>query len=124
MEDRKRIKVVNLCDHVINVGGVAIPPSGKTARVTVQRTPVTAVKAETEEGAPFEVQLNVTCAILGLGASGLPSRVDGTYYLVSRQVAEVAPEDRDDLLIVDETIKVAGRVVSAQSFARIKRVRD
>ena len=48
---------------------------------------------------------------------GLPEPVTGTYYIVSRIVAEAAKE-RDDLLIPDETVRDnSGQIIGCKSFA-------
>ena len=51
--------------------------------------------------------------------TGLPDPVDGVVLLVSRIVAEAAG-DRDDLIMVDETIRDQdGRIVGAAAFSRL-----
>lgn len=51
---------------------------------------------------------------------GLPEEQEGTYYIVSRIVAEAMKGKRNDLLIVDKTIRDdKGFIVGFQAFARL-----
>ena len=51
--------------------------------------------------------------------SGLPAPVEGTVYVVSRIVAE-ACKNRDDLLIVDDTVRDEdGRIIGCRALAYV-----
>lgn len=51
---------------------------------------------------------------------GLPDEEEGTYYVVSRIVAEAMKGKRNDLFIVDKTIRDdKGFIVGFQAFARV-----
>lgn len=51
---------------------------------------------------------------------GLPEEKEGTYYIVSRIVAEAMKGKRNDLLIVDKTIRDdKGFIIGFQAFARL-----
>lgn len=51
---------------------------------------------------------------------GLPDKEDGVYLIVSAIVAQKLSGLRDDVLVVDETIRDEnGRIIGAKSLARI-----
>ena len=48
---------------------------------------------------------------------GLPAKQDGVFIIVSRLICAACP-DRDDLVIVDQTVRdEAGRIVGCKSFS-------
>lgn len=103
---------VNLTPHVVTlVDGegevlLAIEPEETAARCAVLRE-----IAFTADG----VQVNRS--VFG-EIQGLPEPVEGTWYIVSRIVAEAA--QRQDLLIPDETVRNSeGQIVGCKSFATI-----
>lgn len=57
-------------------------------------------------------------AIVQAEKFNLPPRRDGVYYIVSRQVAEAAP-DRDDLIFPDQIVYgPGGEKLGCQAFAQ------
>lgn len=64
------------------------------------------------------ISVPVNRAVFG-EVENLPPPEDGTAYVVSRVVAEAA-RGRDDLYIVDDTVRDAeGRIVGARALARV-----
>lgn len=54
----------------------------------------------------------------------LPPKVPGTYYIVSRLVADMAPPDRDDLVYPYELVRNdAKQIIGCRSFARFNHIR-
>lgn len=104
---------INLTPHTINMVNaagevtLAIQPEQAPARCKVERE-----VAFNVEG--FDVNRSVFGEVVGL-----PTSKDGTWYIVSRIVAEAA-RDRSDLLVPDETVRdEEGRIIGCKSFATI-----
>lgn len=52
--------------------------------------------------------------------TGLPEPQEGVFFLVSRIVAEAMAGSREDLVVVDETVRDdEGRIIGARALARI-----
>lgn len=90
---------------------LAVFPSEGVARAS-------AVKAEVD-------QLEIAGQVVAVNATtygtpeGLPEPVEGTYFVVSALTAQAA-KDRDDLLIVDGTVRdCAGRICGCTAFGRV-----
>lgn len=109
--------LINCTPHKINLVGqndepvAVIPPSENTARVSVSRKTVDTVGVNGRE-------IPVNVSVFG-DVIGLPDPKDGVRYIVSRIVADAA-SDRDDLLIVDDTVRdEEKRIVGCRAFARV-----
>jgi hypothetical protein len=99
-------KFVNLTPHEVNINGVSFPPSGQIARAAEKRK----LSHYVSDNIP------VNRVLLG-DISGVPAPQEGTYYIVSRIVAE-AMRFRNDLLVPDDLIRDnSGRVIGAKAFA-------
>lgn len=113
------VKLVNLTPHPITFVGpnneqVTIPPDPHgPARCEIERAFIEELQVQ---NIPFPLPVRGT----RLGAVvSLPEPQEGVVYVVSRQVAEAAPERRD-LYVVDDTVRdEQGRVVGARGLARI-----
>src|SRR5690606_28519365 len=114
-EEGGRMRIINLTPHAVTIDGVTFPPDGRIPRL----------REETREVGQIEVDghtLPVTETVLG-ELEGLPDPADGVIYIVSRLVAEAAPA-RDDLYFPGRLLRdEAGRVVGAESLARLPRQR-
>lgn len=113
------VKLVNLTPHPITFVGpnneqVTIPPDPQgPARCEIRSVYIGQIQAE---NVPFPLPVRGTS--LGEVVS-LPEKQEGVVYVVSRQVAEAAPE-RDDLYVVDDTVRDdQGRIIGARGLARI-----
>ena len=85
---------------------LVIKPEGTPARCTVKR-----------EIAFIADSVSVNKSVFG-EVVGLPEPIEGTWYIVSRIVAEAA--QRSDLLVPDETVRNSeGQIVGCKSFATI-----
>lgn len=107
------MQLVNLTPHPVTIGQVTIPPEETPARASTQR----------EQIGSFDIEGNSTATPINIVTFGnvenLPEPKQGTFYLVSRIVAEACP-DRQDLLMVDETVRDnSGRIVGAKSLSRL-----
>jgi hypothetical protein len=105
--------ILNYTPHEIVIVGSAnevllrIPSSG-SARCRSERHQVGEING---------IALNTT--VFG-EISGLPEACDGVLLVVSRIVAEAATGTREDLIIVDDTVRDdEGRIIGARAFARI-----
>lgn len=112
------MNLVNLTPHVVNIrpdGGAAIdlPPSGTVVRNTVTGGLTWSVSVA---GVPVPVTDTRSGNVIGA-----PASVVGTWFVVSRAVADAAPERADFLvphgLVRDE----AGRILACRGLARIIR---
>jgi len=113
------MRIRNLTPHAIILVGpnnesVTLPPDPEgPARVSISREPDGEVQID---GVSWPVRISRTVVS---APANLPPRQDGVLLLVARAVAEAAPE-RDDLVIVDETIRdEKGRIVGARALARL-----
>ena len=110
--------LVNLTPHDINVviadtdgETFTIAPSGIIARCQTEYTTVAQVVSG---GDPFNIRERYFNE-----PQDLPDPVEGTLYIVSRIVAEACADSRDDLLMVDTTMRDAlGRIIGCEAFAR------
>ena len=101
------IKIKNLTPHAITLRGKIIEPSG-LARCTqnVQRV-------GTIDGIP--VNKKTFGAVEGI----LPKK-EGTIYIVSAIVAQALAGTRDDVYVVDDTIRdEKGRIIEALALAKV-----
>ena len=103
---------VNLTPHevtLVNDQGditLVIEPEGTPARCVVKR-----------EIAFIADGISVNKSVFG-EVVGLPEPIEGTWYIVSRIVAEAA--QRSDLLVPDETVRnQEGQIVGCKSFATV-----
>lgn len=113
------MKLVNLTPHAINLMPdgkdgqiVTIPPSGTVARCTTRRIPVDTIEVD-----GISVPINHT----EFGeVTGLPEPQEDVYYIVSSIVAQAVRWERDDVLIVDDTVRDdEGRIIGARALAEI-----
>ena len=109
------MQIINMTPHALNMitdaGEVIIPPSGIIARVSVTREQIGTVEVD---GAIIPVNRSVFGSV-----EGLPEPQPDTYYVVSMLVAQAVPY-RNDLLIVDDTVRdEQGRIIGARAFARV-----
>jgi len=107
----------NLTAHDITVEmadsdeSFTIAPSGIIARCQTEYTTVAQVVAGGDQFNIRERYFNEP--------QDLPDPVEGTLYIVSRIVAEACADSRDDLLMVDGTIRDEnGRIIGCEAFAR------
>lgn len=95
-------------------------PEDDWLRVTEKRH-ATGWKICVESGEPADdlhVPVN-TKRFDRVGASGVPDRVPGVFYIVSTVVAQAFPE-RDDFLVPDEIERDEfGRIIGCRSLARV-----
>lgn len=114
--------VINLTPHEINIHvelgsahlsrTLTLDPSGIVPRVGVSVRPIGYVMIE-------GVEVPVTATAYG-AVSDLPEPEPGTFYVVSRVVAE-ARTDRDDLLIPGEAIRDQdGRVIGCRGLCSLE----
>lgn len=106
-------KMINLTPHAINFldknnNLVACIPSSGIARAAQKRVPIGTVNGitvnKTEYGA----------------VEGLPDPEYGTIYIVSVLTTQAAPPDRNDLYIVDDTVRDdQGRIIGCRALAQI-----
>lgn len=101
--------VINLTPHVINVGTIAIPPSGAIARVTSTTKVVDVI---TVEG----VEVDVVETVFG-EVQGLPEYREGVYIVVSALV-RIASGRPDLLSPGEQTRDKEGRVTGCKNLTR------
>lgn len=112
------MELVNCTPHSITLCAstgeprAEIPTSGTIARCDVQRATIEFLSS------PYGV-IPINAASFG-AVYGLPDPAPGVLYIVARPVAEACRGQRDDLLIVDDTVRdAAGRVVGCRALARL-----
>jgi len=118
----RAIRVINLTPHEITVGGLSIAPDGRVPRLREETREVGQILVDRDQ-----IQIDgdgdtipVTETVLGQ-LEGLPGPIDGVVYVVSRLVAEAAP-DRDDLYFPGRLVRDKdGRVIGAASLSRLPR---
>lgn len=103
--------IINLTPHDITIisaaGNSVFPATGKVARVAVNSSEIGNV-------AGIPVMKNFYSDV-----EGLPDPEKGTYYLVSKIVADAVP-DRDDVLIPNDSVRDEnGRIIGCRNFAHI-----
>ncbi len=108
----------------------SIPSSGTTFRMDMQEATITSLVLEgrifvqecedTPLGGIPPNTFNFGIPVMRVWYDGhdeFPNEVEGTYYIVSRLVAENA-KDRDDFLMVHRTVRDSdGRIVGCTAFA-------
>lgn len=123
--------IVNLTPHPVTIAGVEIAPDGRIPRVSediaevgrlVETAPGWWMRQHRDEDAmPDETRpvIPITRSTLG-ELVGLPERQPGTWLIVSRMVAEAAP-DRDDLFFPGALLRdTTGRIIGAESLAVLR----
>jgi hypothetical protein len=112
------VKIRNLTPHPVNLPGRVIPAEGSGVRLPrLPETVTEAAKVEIHDlGAVDLVEVRADSSSV---ASLLPKFDPDTILIVSRMVAEAAPE-RSDLVWPWAVTKVEGTLV-AQGFARVPR---
>lgn len=108
----EKVIIVNLTPHNINLfrGDELIETikSSGTARVSVCSEIIGEING-------FPISKNFYGEIIGL-----PEPQPGIFYVVSALVAQAAAGKRDDLLVVNDTVRdEEGRIVGCRGFARI-----
>jgi hypothetical protein len=102
----------------------SIPSSGTTFRMDMQEATITSlVLRNVDLYSPHlreEDSFNFGTPVMRVWYDGhdeFPNEVEGTYYIVSRLVAENA-KDRDDFLMVHRTVRDSdGRIIGCTAFA-------
>ncbi len=104
--------MVNLTPHAITW----VKPSGETQVIESSGTIRCAVATElVDEIGELRIYRNTYRL-----EDTLPAPVAGTYYVVSALVASALKGTRDDVLVVNDTVRDnAGRIIGCRSFARI-----
>ena len=98
--------IVNLTHHAININGVDIASSG-LASVATTTTQIDTVN-----------DIHINHVVMG-NVTGLPDPQQDTVFIVSRIVAD-AVKDRQDVLIVDKTIRDAdGKITGCSALAHV-----
>ena len=101
------VNIVNLTPHAITVCGRVIESSG------LARCESFAKEVGTIDG------IKVNRRVYG-DVTGLPEPVENTVYIVARYVAEAVSGKRNDIYVVDETVRDAdGRIIGCQALAVI-----
>lgn len=110
-------KLVNLTQHAVTVlaedGSTVevIEPSGTEARVEQRRVQVDSLWLNGN-------YIPINRSEFGQ-VEGLPEPTDGVFFVVSMLTAQAAT-GRDDLLIVDDTVRdEAGRIIGCRAFSRV-----
>lgn len=95
---------------------MVLEPSGLSVRVVTDTETVGSVTCDEEE---FDVRKRVfgDVTVTDNGKEATLATEDGTFYVVSRIAAEAMPE-RDDLLLVDGTVRGdSGQIIGCTGFA-------
>ena len=104
------MKLVNLTPHVINVGSLAIAPSGAIARVTSTTKVVEVINIDGNPVDVIETRFGEP--------NGLPEQLPGVYLVVSSLV-RLAANQRGDLLSPGEQVRdAAGQVTGCRNLTR------
>lgn len=114
-------KLINLTPHNIDlvVGDtkVTISPSGEVARCAVEKQRVGSITLY--DGAKVLAEIPLNQNTYG-EVTGLPDPQPDTYYIVSLIVAQAVAGKRDDVLVVDDTVRdEQGRIIGARALARL-----
>lgn len=144
---RKIFEIINLTPHSVKliwenengvIDEVVLEKCSNPARVEIEREEVEEVilkvqvsplesnediqeinARESDEAYYYTYPIKINKLKMKKKVLNLPPRKEGVIYLVSRQVAEACPE-RDDLVIVDETIRdEKGEVIGAKALAKV-----
>lgn len=106
------MQIINLTPHTVTVNGTAIPPDGRVPRVGE------VVKPAGEITLPGGATVPVVTVRPG-AVEGLPAPQPDTMLIVSRMVAEAAPERRD-LVVPHGLVRDGqGRVVGCAQLAQV-----
>lgn len=112
------MELINCTPHAIhvlnedNVDVLVLKPSGSVPRAAQNRVQVDTLT--TANGTSVPVNRSVFGQV-----EGLPESADGVYFVVSMLTAQAAT-DRDDLLVVDDTVRdEAGRIIGCRAFSRV-----
>ena len=111
--------VINLTPHPIALHGAdgvvrTLPPSGKVARVRVERVMLDQATPISSETGPIDIAAERPLCI-----EGLPEPVAGVIYVVSRVVAEAAR--RVDVLCPDTgagAVRADGQIIGTYGLVR------
>ena len=114
-------KLVNLTPHSITFvlpdRQITIGPSGTVARCSVEKNPCGAITLY--DGAKVLAEIPLNQNQYG-EVTGLPDPQPDTYYIVSLIVAQALRGKRDDVLVVDDTVRDSeGRIIGARALARL-----
>lgn len=116
--------IINLTQHAVSIAGQTWEPTARPARVNEEVSLVAFLDTgrtrhhwdEVGSGMPLPHEVPVRTVRLGQPVD-LPDPAPGVYYVVSRMVADAAP-DRRDLLIPHGMVRDdAGRVIGAEGVA-------
>ena len=100
-------KFVNLTPHEITLCGVKLPSEGLARCATLEQ------QIDVIDG------VRVNHRTFG-EVSGLPEPQEGTVFIVSALVAQAIAGKRDDVYIVDETVRdEEGKIIGCNALARI-----
>ena len=115
-EPRLSFDLLNCTPHsimiVTEVGEISIPPSGRVARLPIQRRDLDPIRVES-------LDVPMTLSTAGHVVVDLPEARPGCLILVSRMVAETLC-DRSDLVFPDELIRdEQGSVIGCRRLARV-----
>jgi len=118
--------LLNLTSHDVNIKlsdeyedkFLRIPPTGTVARCNTDFDDVDNITIEKVVDGFFQgIKLPIRERHF-LQPYDLPEPKEGTYFIVSRIVAEACANVRDDLLIVDGTIKEGREIIGCEGLAR------
>ena len=114
-------KLVNLTPHsitfVLSDRQITIGPSGTVARCSVEKNPCGEIVLY--DGAKVLTEIPLNQNQYG-EVTGLPHPEPDTYYIVSLIVAQALRGKRDDVLVVDDTVRDSeGRIIGARALARL-----
>jgi hypothetical protein len=121
------MNLVNLTPHAIHMMNenndviFTIPRSGQVARCETRRvmTGKIHITYDNDMGELYIATLPINKTEYGQ-VTGLPEPEVGTYYIVSAIVAQAVRGQRDDVLIVDDTVRdESGRIIGARALARM-----
>ena len=121
------MNLVNLTPHAIHMVNMdneiilTIPRSGQVARCETRRvmTGKIHITYDNDIGELSITTFPINKTEYGQ-VTGLPEPKAGTYYIVSSIVAQAVKGVRDDVLIVDDTVRDnEGRIIGARALARV-----
>ena len=100
-------KIINLTPHEITLCGERLPSSG-VARVTTTTKQVAEINGIPVNKVSFGQII------------GLPEAQENTIYIVSKIVAEAVKGQREDVYIVDKTVRnEQGQIVGCEALAKL-----
>ena len=105
------IELINLTPHTITI--IKDDEEIKLESKGLARVNTTTEVVDTVNGIPVNV-------VKFGSVTGLPSQQKDTMYIVSRIVAEAVKDERDDILIVDKTVRDGnGQIIGCTAFAKV-----